>query len=248
MTIAVIVPTYNSSRTVCHVLNSIFSQSVVPDEVIVVDDCSTDHTVSLIKKYKGVRIHVLEKNFGGPARPRNVGLKLAASSLIAFCDSDDVWHKDKLKIQLEAIKFTGSKFISTNRKIVSNLNDFDTNSSLKEVKYEVISPKSFVFRNPIVNSSVLISKELFNNAGFLENKDLVAVEDYELYRRFSKEENIIKINLDLVGYLKTETSISGNKIKMIKKHYCLNRCQYSILKSIFRTFISIIFRITGNKA
>lgn len=84
--ISVLIPTYNSDITIAALLESIFSQNPLPGEVIVVDDASTDDTVSIVKKYP-VRLIVQEKN-GGVARARNRSIYESAGKVILFLDSD----------------------------------------------------------------------------------------------------------------------------------------------------------------
>lgn len=248
MRVSVIIPTFNAANTICDVVNSILEQSIPPFEIIVVDDCSTDDTVKLLKRYKGIKIHTLDTNFGGPARPRNVGIALASGDMLAFCDADDVWHKEKLRIQLEVLNSTDYKLACTEREIVTNLDHYQRTSNSPVLKYKVLTRRSVKFINPIVNSSVLISRQLVGNAQFSEDINLIAVEDYEFYRRILKNYDMIKISSALVGYLSTGEGISSNKLKMIVKIYYLNRLEHGLLKSLIFTIISFVVRVSGRRA
>jgi glycosyltransferase involved in cell wall biosynthesis len=84
--ISIVIPTYNSSRFMPNLLESIFKQAVEDMEVIIVDDCSKDDTVNIAKKYP-VSVIQMEKN-GGPARARNRGVNEAKGDIIFFLDSD----------------------------------------------------------------------------------------------------------------------------------------------------------------
>jgi glycosyltransferase involved in cell wall biosynthesis len=84
--ISIVIPTYNASGFMLGLLDSIFNQAVNDMEVIIVDDCSTDNTVEIVKKYP-VRIIQMETN-AGPAVARNRGVKEAAGDIIFFLDSD----------------------------------------------------------------------------------------------------------------------------------------------------------------
>ena len=72
-------------------------------EMIIVDDCSTDNSRDIVKKYEvkdsRIKLIELEVNFGGPARPRNVGLDISKGDYLAFLDADDVWLENKLQVQ-----------------------------------------------------------------------------------------------------------------------------------------------------
>lgn len=94
--ISVIIPSYNSTNFIGATLDSVLSQSVVPDEIIVVDDGSTDDSVLYIQKnYPTVK--VIQQTNGGPSKARNTGIKNATSNYIAFLDADDYWAETKVE-------------------------------------------------------------------------------------------------------------------------------------------------------
>lgn len=103
VTVSVIIPTYNSEKTIERALNSIFAQDgrgeLFELEVIVVDDCSTDNTVSILSKFP-VRLFKNEINSGGPNKGRNTGLENARGEWVIFTDHDDAWLPNRVKTQL----------------------------------------------------------------------------------------------------------------------------------------------------
>jgi len=100
MTVTAIIPTYNRAQLIREALDSVFAQSRQVDEIIVVDDGSTDNTPEVLRPY-GDRIRYIEQRNSGPGAARNRGLKEAKGDYIAFLDSDDIWVKDKTKIQMD---------------------------------------------------------------------------------------------------------------------------------------------------
>jgi len=104
--ISVVITVYNGSRTIADALKSCVAQSQPPAEIIVVDDASTDDTVSIVKKFdfRGIPVQVIEskRNSGGPARPFNNGIACARGPLIATLEQDDVWHPEKLALSRRA--------------------------------------------------------------------------------------------------------------------------------------------------
>lgn len=86
-TISVVVPVFNGGKTIRATIEHLFRQSLPPDEIIVVDDGSTDHTAEVLCSF-GDRIKVHSKTNGGPASARNAGIRVATGTLIAFTDSD----------------------------------------------------------------------------------------------------------------------------------------------------------------
>jgi len=104
--ISVVIPAYNRAATIAYCLDSVCNQTVAPDEIIVVDDCSTDGTADVVSGYARshptVRCVVLERNSGSQAA-RNRGIAEAMGAWIAFQDSDDEWIPDKLEKQVAAL-------------------------------------------------------------------------------------------------------------------------------------------------
>jgi glycosyltransferase involved in cell wall biosynthesis len=105
---AVIVPTYNRADTIEQALSSVIEQTVAPSEIIVVDDGSTDDTVRRVMGIGSplIRILVNDHNLGATAS-RNRGAKVATAEWVAFLDSDDYWHPQKLETERALIAATG---------------------------------------------------------------------------------------------------------------------------------------------
>ena len=89
--ISVITPTYNRAKTIMYYLDSIINQTLKPQEIIVIDDCSLDDILQVVKHYNHplVKIIQLQKN-SGAQKARNEGIKTATGEWIAFLDSDDL--------------------------------------------------------------------------------------------------------------------------------------------------------------
>lgn len=95
--LSVVIPTWNRAHIVCEAIQSALDQRTGEVEVIVVDDCSTDATVELVKKTFGSSVQVLQQlKRGGPGAARNAGALLACGEFVGFLDSDDVWLPGKL--------------------------------------------------------------------------------------------------------------------------------------------------------
>jgi glycosyltransferase involved in cell wall biosynthesis len=105
--VSVVTPVYNSSETLARALDSVYGQSLLPREIIVVDDGSVDWEKSrrIAASYPAgiaVRFIHLEKN-QGPSCARNAGIAAAQGRYLAFLDADDIWYADKLAIQYEVM-------------------------------------------------------------------------------------------------------------------------------------------------
>ncbi len=103
MKTSVLIPAYNCSKTIEATLDSVLGQSVVPDEVIVLDDGSTDDTFSILQRYQS-RITAIRQPNGGVAKARNILCKRAIGDLLAFLDSDDQWHPKYLETQCKTFE------------------------------------------------------------------------------------------------------------------------------------------------
>lgn len=101
MNTSVLIPTYNSARTIEATLDSVFAQTTVPDEVLIMDDGSTDDTLSRLNRYLP-RVTVFQQSNAGVAHARNVLGQRAQGDLLAFLDHDDVWHPEYLETQVAA--------------------------------------------------------------------------------------------------------------------------------------------------
>ena len=102
MTISVLIPAYNAEDTIAETLASVLNQTLLPDEIIVVDDGSTDHTAKVAASASN-SIRVIGQTNRGPAAALNMGVKLATGDLLSFIDADDLWERDKLAIQTRAL-------------------------------------------------------------------------------------------------------------------------------------------------
>ena len=106
--VSVVVPTYNGEEYVDEALRSVFAQTRLPSEIIVVDDASTDRTVERVEASKAtapvpVRLFRLSQNSGGPAGPMNVGIEATRSPLIAVLDQDDVFLPQRIERQASVL-------------------------------------------------------------------------------------------------------------------------------------------------
>ena len=110
MKVSALIPTYNRLSHLPNAIDSILSQTVPVDEIVVVDDGSTDGTAESIRNRYGARVRVVRQANSGVARARQRALEEARGEWIAFLDSDDLWHPTKLERQFQALAALGSEF------------------------------------------------------------------------------------------------------------------------------------------
>ncbi len=144
--VSIILPNYNSSQTIMATVNSILKQSYSDWELIIVDDCSNHETKKILSKLKNkkIKIFYLKKNRGA-AYCRNFGIKKSNSNFLAFIDSDDLWYKNKLKLQINFMKTNNYFFTYT---------DYKTFKKNHHLKYNVKPPRKFWFNSFIKNTSI----------------------------------------------------------------------------------------------
>jgi len=187
--VSVIIPTYNSGKLVIRAIESILSQTLQPDEIIVVDDGSVDNTEMLLQEYIGVIKYLKQKNQGVSAA-RNYGIREASSTWVAFLDADDEWLPDKLKCQTDILLehpelnwCSGLSQISING--ICNI-DPHTLKYLASINNNAILAFTDACKNGVFihTNTIMIKKTLFSELGYF-NESLKISEDRDLWWRIS---------------------------------------------------------------
>ncbi|OHD06349.1 MAG: hypothetical protein A2086_15530 [Spirochaetes bacterium GWD1_27_9] len=200
MKISVIIPTYNRAKTILEAINSVLNQTVLPYEILICDDGSTDNTKDLVLGLSNPIVKWLECGRNGrPAIPRNIGIKNATGDFIAFLDSDDVWHPDKLQVQIDALTKSNCLAVCANAKRFIPSKGLEGN--LLNLNKTTISFNDLLFANSIICSSVIIEKKVFDKVyGFPEEPKFKAIEDYALWLRILTLSNFAYIDEPLLNY------------------------------------------------
>lgn len=178
MDISVVIPVYNSEKTIAQVLDSVRTQTALGliKEVIVVNDGSTDRSHDMITAYreahKDIMIRLIDKENGGVAAARNDGVKAAIGEWIAFLDADDLWLPEKIErqwhtiIEHPEIDFLGCGHNNTPLKILGR-----KINTLYKVKIKDLCLKSFP-----VTPSIIVKKSVFEAVGGFD-EDFFYMED-----------------------------------------------------------------------
>lgn len=247
--VSVIVPVYNSEKYVSKTLDSIIDQCYKNIEIIIVDDCSTDNTYSIIREYLNKYIYIsyikLDNNCG-VAVARNKGIEFAKGRYIAFCDSDDIWEPNKLSEQIKLFtNYSGVPFTYT---AVSYIDEYDKVIKSKRNLKELVSYK-YLLRNTVVATSTVIIDR--NVVPVVKMPNRRSAEDYSLWLRLLKEYGDARgINVAYTKYRISHNSISSNRIREVKYFYAvqiedmkinrihaiLNTCMY-ILNAVKKHYL-----------
>lgn len=183
--IAVIIPTFNRRECLPRALDSVLAQTRFPDEIIVVDDGSTDGTFDYIsQQYSAIpQLQIVLQDNKGVSSARNVGIKAANADWIAFLDSDDAWQPEKLQKQLTHLDSQPNYKIAHNDEIWIR-KGVRVNPMKKHAK-----KGGWIFQHclplcAISPSAVMIHRDVFSDVGFF-NEQLPACEDYDLWLRIT---------------------------------------------------------------
>ncbi len=209
---------------------SVTNQTLVPGEIIVVDDKSTDGTDKLVRAFgeihKNIKLISLNTNSGGPATPRNIGVETAKCEFVAFIDSDDVWHPRKLEMQYALIKEKNLAFVSSRSWKIKSGKAATETSFLKtnppeKVNTTLVNWKDFICKNPLCTSSIVVRREVMQKIRFDQRNEYVAIEDYVAWRKIHDSiiEFSYRLEFPFVGYRVHDNSISFSKLRMATRTF-----------------------------
>lgn len=221
MSISVLIPAYNCSKTIQATLESVLSQTVAADQVLVMDDGSTDNTPAILESY-GARITVLRQPNKGVAAARNALVNRAVGDLVAFVDADDLWHPRYLEVQRRLFEehpnavafFTGHVSFSGYGSF-----EWDRTSVDCQVHAELIHPLNFFKRYNSTGvfatmSICCVPKEVLMRIGS-EHFCVSAAEDAYFCNTLPLlGRPVAHAPLPLVAYRLISTSLSANQLKV----------------------------------
>lgn len=192
---SVVIAAYDAIATIGHALESVSAQSRRPRETLVVDDGSTDGTATLVaERFPDVRL--LRQANAGPSLARNRGIAEAAGHWIAFLDADDVWHPDKLAVQLDAAeRHPDAVLVACDW--VSSASDLVTVQSIAHET--VLSSRDLLVLNRFQTSTVLLRGDVARSTGGFD-PSVDGTEDWDLWLRSSAYGAVVKVDRPLVRY------------------------------------------------
>ena len=203
MKISAVIPTYNNAEYIEDAINSILAQSHPVDEIIVVDDGSSDGTEALIKIIKqktDALIYIKQRN-QGPSSARNRGIEAANGDWIAFLDADDLWIPDKIALQIAALENAPElKLIAADMCEVDQAGETIVESVLAKhqlfAKFQTLAGgavpnamAALLSKNFIPTGTVLVERTCLTAAGGF-NTDIRFGEDLELWAKIAADQPI----------------------------------------------------------
>ena len=241
--VSIIMPSYNTADFIAESINSVLAQTYTNWELIIVDDCSTDNTDEVVKRFlNDERIKYLKnKQNSGAAISRNRALRLAQGKWIAFLDSDDLWHPCKLELQIKIMKKYDYHFSYT------NYCEIDENSL--ETGIVVTGPKKITKTGMFFYCwpgclTVMYDRE---RIGLVQICDIKKNNDYAMWLKVCRKSNCFLLNKELAYYRRgRQGSISTDSIiTLLKWHFVLwnkNEKKNSMLSSFF-TMCNVFFGV-----
>lgn len=172
--VSVIMPAYNASRFIEEAIQSVINQSEKNWELFVIDDCSTDDSFGLAQKLAAndSRIQVLRNDANsGVANTRNRGISLAKGKYIAFLDSDDIWHPEKLERQLTKIANSHAAVCYCSYQIIGATGEKVRADYLvpETAKFEDILKENYIQCSAMLIKAEIVKRHLFNIEFFHED-------------------------------------------------------------------------------
>lgn len=147
--VSIVTPTYNSAKYIRETVKSVQDQTYSNWEMIIVDDCSKDDTVAIVKELQKqddrIRLIVSDVN-GGPAISRNKGIKQVQGSFMTFLDADDIWFPDFIETSIKTIEKTGIHFVFSSYR--------RSNEDLEFVYSDFIVPDKVTYTDILKTNSI----------------------------------------------------------------------------------------------
>ena len=221
---------------------SVASQTHEQWEHILVDDCSTDGSAQLIlaKAERDSRITYIKLDTNsGAGIARNRAIKEAKGRYVAFLDSDDLWHSEKLERQLSFMQKNGHQFTFTDYDVV----DEAGHKLSKRIKAKpIVTYKTALFKNPIGCLTVIYDTDFY---GKQYMPSIRKRQDYALWLSLLKKTNGYGLNECLASYRTGNASISANKLDLLKYEWKIYREVEGLswLKSSFYLLSAIILKL-----
>ena len=203
--VSVIIPYHKKKKFFSKTINSIFNQSFKKFEIIIIFDDNEknelDYIRKILKKYPKIKL-IINNKILGPGLSRNKGIAISKGKYIAFCDADDLWNKDKLKLQIKFMEKNKLNFSHTSYFVINHKDKKIGQFKIKDkIDYqELLKSCDIGLSTVILNKKVLRNKNVFCK--------LKTKEDYHLWLK------IVKTEINLIGMKKSLTSWRSLKVSL----------------------------------
>jgi teichuronic acid biosynthesis glycosyltransferase TuaG len=233
--ISVIVPISSENEIYfSDTINSLKKQTFKKFELIIILDGTASINKSNLNGF--YKLKILSKKKTGVGEARNFGILHSSFDIICFLDSDDIWHKDKLKIQFNHFKKKKLDFSYTKYKLL--------NENYERNAYQIKKIQDLIVNNPICTSSVMINKKLFSERRFSKIK---MRSDFEFWLYLFKKKISLNYlnnyNKNLVCYRKHSNSLSSNKYVATLYHLKVLLYKFNLFFALNLSIKYIVFNL-----
>lgn len=223
MEITLVIPTFNRCSSLYKALHSALQQTVPANEIIIIDDGSTDGTANMLSTEFPQLRHIRQTNKGVSAA-RNTGVRQAQGSWVAFLDSDDTWHPEKLASQICILQKNPEIKVCHTEEIWIR-NGIRVNAMNKHKK-----TGGWIFKHclplcAMSPSSIMIHRSVFEDIGFFD-ESFPACEDYELWLRITAKYPVLFIERPLIN------KYGGHEDQLSHKYWGMDRFRIQALDKI----------------
>ena len=223
--VSVVIPVFNAADYIVEAIKSVLIQSYPAIEIIVVDDGSTDDSAKKIRRYQqqDSRIQLIQQRNKGVASARNAAIAIARGEYIAPLDADDIWLREKISLQVNALDsrpekvglaYAWSAAIDSDGRCLGGVNA----SRLHDNVFA-----NLLFGNLIGNGSApLIRKKCFDAIGGYSDEFVqcgaTGCEDRDLYLRIAEQFDFAVVQRILIGYRQLPDNMSSDAVTMSRSH------------------------------
>ncbi|WP_270656140.1 glycosyltransferase family 2 protein [Aeromonas sp. Y293-4] len=225
--VSVVIPTYNRAHLIERAIKSVLAQTVTSLEVIVVDDCSIDNTADVVNSISDDRIIYIQlQNNSGANVARNIGVQHAKYNLVAFQDSDDIWHRNKLETQIDFLINHDLDIVASryNQYIHDNFNAIIPPMMVDSKDLATIE----LTQNVMSTQTILGKRQCFLNEPF--DISFPRLQDWELAIRLTSRYKCGYLNKPLVDVYLQADSISSNPEKLFEAYKMLLEKHHDLYK------------------
>jgi glycosyltransferase involved in cell wall biosynthesis len=214
LSISVVIPTHdfkNRGDGLKKAVKSVLSQSRLPDEIIVVQGGDDRLTPKVLSGSNSVIIRVIDSGSFGPSAARNRGILKAEGDYIAFLDDDDLWHPNKLEIQMDylekhpEVRMVSSTMVPVGREIKIKRGPWISGDLFCDLYMKSLVP----------TPTVVVKREVFDRVGMF-NEKIMRAEDYDLWLRISRSYPTAHLKSPLVWVGRGVGRLSDDKIDLRK--------------------------------
>jgi glycosyltransferase involved in cell wall biosynthesis len=212
--VSVVIPTWNRARLLCEAVDSALAQSFIDSEIVIVDDGSTDETAAVVAARYGAlsRVRYVRQPNSGPATARNRGIRESRGSLIAFLDSDDLWERSKLGIQVEQLDRNADAALSFCDALVrGGRRDRGTRFESKHFRGDTSVRGIVEWNFPMCTPAVVVRRSALEEVGLFD-ESLPCQEDWDLWIRLVTRFPVVYVDRPLIVIRRGEDTLSRTRL------------------------------------